>query len=89
MDYRLSWLSTLIVVAIALVIGVLSALVIRDGILRNLWAVIMSLAFTAAAIAAVFFEYSWAFTDAARLLAQEIAVGTALTGIVYSLRAPR
>jgi hypothetical protein len=89
MDYRLSWLSTLIVFAIALLIGVLSALVIREGFLRNLWAAIVALAFTAAAIAAVFFEYSWAFTEAARQLAQGIAVCAALTGIVYSLRAPR
>ena len=89
MDYRLSWLSTLIVFAIALLIGALSALVIRDGTLRTFWAVIVSLIFTVAAIAAVFFEYSWAFTDATRQLAQGIAVCAALAGIVYSIRAPR
>ena len=52
-------------------------------------AMVQTLIFTVAAIAAVFFEYSWAFTDATRQLAQGIAVCAALAGIVYSIRAPR
>jgi hypothetical protein len=38
---------------------------------------------------AVIFCYSWMFTETAREQAQIVALGAALTGIVYAIRAPR
>ena len=87
MDYRLSWLATLIVVAVAVLVGVASAVALR-GPVRNLWALLVALVFTAAACTAVVFDYSWMFGEASRELAQSVALGAGVTGIVYAMRAP-
>jgi uncharacterized membrane protein len=87
MDYRLSYLSTLIVVVLAVAIGVVSSLIVRDGIIRYLWAALVAVVFVAAGCCAVIFEYSWMFTNATRAMAQAVTIGAALTGIIYATRA--
>jgi flagellar motor component MotA len=89
MEYLLSWSATMIVFLVALVIGIVTAFVIRDGALRALWAILVTLVFIGAAMTAVIFGYSWMFTETAREQAQIVALGAALTGIVYAIRAPR
>jgi hypothetical protein len=87
-DYLLSWPTTLMVLVVALVIGIGSAMVIRDGAIRNIWAALVTLVFIVSAGTAVILDLSWMFTDTAREQAQIVALGAALTGIVYSIRAP-
>ncbi len=88
MIYELSWLGTLIVVAVALVIGIGSALLFPDGPIRTIWALMVSLVFIVSGIASVIFGYSWMFSDDARVIAQAVAIGAALTGTFFSMRAP-
>ena len=88
MEYLLSWTATLIVFGVALIIGIASALVVREGAARTLWAVLVALVFVGAGATAVVLGYSWMFTDTAREQAQIVALGAALTGIVYAIRAP-
>jgi len=88
MEYLLSWTATLIVLVVALVIGIVSALVVREGTARTLWALLVALVFIGAGTTAVVLGYSWMFTDMAREQAQMVALGAALTGIIYAIRAP-
>jgi hypothetical protein len=88
MMWELSWLGTLIVFGVALVLGIGSSLVFRHGPIRTIWALVVTLVFIVSGMAAVIFGYSWMFTDETRLLAQAVAVGAALTGIIYAMRAP-
>lgn len=89
MVYELSWLTTLIVFVIALAIGIISAIVIRDGVVRTLWALLVALVFIFAGVASVISGYSWMYSQATQMMVQAIAVGAALTGIIYTMRAPR
>ncbi len=87
MDYRLTWLATLIVVVVGVVIGAASALAVPGGPLRNVWAAIVTLVFIVSGFTAVIFDYSWMFNDAWRAAAQAVAVGAAVVGFVYAARA--
>ncbi len=87
MDYQLSLLATLIVVVAALVIGIASSMFMLQGRRRDVWAIFVAVVFVLSAMSAVIFEYSWMFTQTDRILAQAVALGAALTGIVFAARA--
>lgn len=86
MEYRLTWLATGIVLLVSLLIGIGSSLVFRAAIPRTIWAIVISLLFMGAGIAAVLLEYSWKGTAQGRFLAQLLAIGAMLTGITYAVR---
>jgi hypothetical protein len=87
MDYRLTTLATLIVLFVAIVIGVVSAMFLREGIRRTIWAWFVTAVFVIAACAAVIFEFSWMFSAPDRMLAQAIAIGAAMVAITFTIRA--
>lgn len=87
MDYRLTTLATVIVFAIAVVIGVISAMLFRDGVRRTAWAWFVTVVFVIAGLAAVLFEFSWMFSQPDRVMAQAVAVGAAMVAITFSIRA--
>lgn len=89
MEYQLSWLASLIVLVVALVIGSAAAILVRGNVARPLFAIVVSLVFVVAAMTAVVFGYSWMFTNMSRMGAQALALGALLTGVVYAMRAPR
>ncbi len=86
MNYHLSWLMTGAVAAAAIVLGVVSAFLIR-GVARTLWAVLISLGFVVVGITSVLFDASWMASDLQRLVVQAVAVFLLLTGITFALRA--
>jgi len=88
MDYLLTWTTTMLVLMVSLVVGIGSAMVIRDGAVRTLWAAVVGFLFAAGAAAAVLLGHSWMFSDAARAQAQIVALGAGLTGLIYFMRAP-
>lgn len=87
MDYRLTTLETVIVLAIAVVIGAISAMIFRDGTRRTVWAWFVTAVFVIAGFAAVLFEFSWMFTQPDRLVAQAVALGAAMVAITFTTRA--
>ncbi len=87
MDYRLTTLATVIVFAIALVIGVVSAMLFRDGVRRTVWACVVTGVFVIAGCAAVLFEFSWMFSQPDRVIAQAVAVGAAMVAVTFTIRA--
>ncbi len=87
MDYRLTTLATVIVFAIAIVIGVVSAMVFREGMRRTVWAWFVTGVFLVAGFCAVLFEFSWMFSQPERVIAQAVAIGTAMVAITFSIRA--
>lgn len=88
MQYELSWRVTFVVFVVAIALGIGSSALIRDGAVRTIWATIISVIFIASAGASVLFSYSWVFTETSRMVAQSLALGSLLTGITYTMRAP-
>jgi ABC-type sugar transport system permease subunit len=86
MDFRLTALATVIVMAVAIVIGVVSAMLLRDGLRRTIWAWTVTIVFVVAACSAVIFEFSWMFSQPDRMVAQALALGAAMVAITYSIR---
>lgn len=78
----------MLVLMVSLIGGIGSAMVIREGVLRTLWAALIGLLFLAGAATSVVLGYSWMFSDAARAQAQIVALGAGLTGLIYFMRAP-
>lgn len=87
MDYRLSTLATVIVSAIAIAIGVISAMLFRDGLRRTVWAWFVTVVFVIAGCAAVLFEFSWMFSQPDRVIAQATAIGAAMVAVTFFIRA--
>lgn len=87
MAYELSWLATLIVVIVSVVLGSAAALALPRGPLRFVWALLVALVFIVAGSAAIILGYSWMFADRSREIAQIVAIGAGLTGLVYTARA--
>jgi hypothetical protein len=87
MDYRLTTLATVIVFAVAIVIGVVSAMLFKDGVRRTVWACFVTAVFVIAGFAAVLFEFSWMFSQPDRVIAQAVAVGAALVAVTFTIRA--
>jgi hypothetical protein len=86
MDYHLSSLGTLLVFIIAMAIGIVSAMLLKDGRKRFIWSVFVAVIFTLAALSAVIFEFSWMFSEPERLAAQAVALCAAMTGLIYAVR---
>jgi uncharacterized membrane protein YjjP (DUF1212 family) len=86
MVYHLTWLMTLIVCVVALIIGIVSSFLFRHGAIRTIWAVLVSLIFVVAACASVVLDYSWMATGDQRLIAQAVALCVGLSGLVYAVR---
>ncbi len=86
MEYHLTWIMTLIVFAAALLIGIVSSLIFRQGPIRTIWAVLVSLIFVVTGCASVVLEYSWMATSNQRLVAQAAAIFIGLSGLIYAVR---
>jgi uncharacterized iron-regulated membrane protein len=80
------WLSVIEMVALGIFCGVASGIVIPEGRLVQIWALVVSLIFCVAFFCAILFSYSWMFTLGARVLAQEIAVAAGFTGLAFAFR---
>ena len=89
MEYHLTWLATIIVLLIAIVVGAVTAMAFRNFAGRNLWALLVALVFVGAACTSVIFDYSWLYTDAERIVPEALALGALVTGLTYAARAPR
>lgn len=87
MDFRLTTLATVIVLIVAIVIGVISAMLLRDGLRRTIWAWTVTIVFVLSACAAVIFEFSWMFSRPDRVVAQALALGAAMVAITFTIRA--
>jgi hypothetical protein len=81
-----SWLSIIEMVALGIFCGVASGILIAEGRLVRIWAALVSLVFCVALCCAVVFDYSWMFTTADRVLADQIALAAGITGLVYAFR---
>ena len=82
----MGWLSVIEMLALGVFCGVASGIVIPEGRLVQIWAVVVSLIFCVALGCAIVFSYSWMFTIGARVLAQEIAVAAGITGLAFAFR---
>lgn len=87
MDFRLTTLATVIVLVVAIIIGIVSAMFLRDGVRRTVWAWTVTIVFVLSACAAVIFEFSWMFSQPDRVAAQALALGAAMVAITFTIRA--
>ncbi len=86
MIYNVSWLGTILMVAVGLVLGAVSALFVSGRLPVTIWAGLIGGVFTFAAIASVVTGFSWMFSDDVRGLWQEITIAALVTGVTYSIR---
>jgi hypothetical protein len=86
MEYSVSWLGTLAVMVIGIVLGVVSSLFIQARRPVLVWSFTVAGIFAVAAMISVVVGYSWMFTNETRALFQEIAIAAAVTGLTFASR---
>jgi hypothetical protein len=86
MTYHVSWLGTVLMVVLGIVLGNVSGLFISGRWPVTIWAGLVGAVFAVAAAASVVTGYSWMFNDAIRGLWQQITIAALITGLTFSPR---
>ena len=86
MTYDVSWLGTIAMMAIGIVLGVVSGLFVQHRRPVTVWSFIVAGVFGLGAAASVITGFSWMFSNEARALMQEITIAAGFTGLTFALR---
>ena len=86
MVYNVSWLGTVIMIAVGILLGVVSSLFVSGRQPVTIWAGLICGVFTVGAVASIITGFSWMFNDAVRGMWQEITIAALFTGITFASR---